>query len=53
MKTLNVTLPTNKAGKLAIFTISFSLAQFDAVIDAVSQIKSFDELNNNNLWKVV
>lgn len=53
MTTLNVTLPTKKAGKLAVFTIQFSILNFDEVIDAVSKIKSVEQLNNSTLWKVI
>jgi len=53
MTTLKVTLPTKKAGQLAIFTIEFSITNFDAVVDAVSQIKTIEGLKNNSLWKVI
>lgn len=53
MTTLKVTLPTKKAGQLAIFTIEFSITYFDAVVDAVSELKTIEELNNCSLWKVI
>lgn len=53
MTTLKVTLPTNKAGELAVFTIQFSISKFDEVIDAVSEIKNVEQLNNSTLWKVI
>lgn len=53
MKTLKVTLPTKKAGQLAVFTIQFSIANFDKVVDAVAEVKTIEELNNNTLWKVI
>jgi hypothetical protein len=53
MTTINVTLPTGKAGQQKIFTIEFSILNFDLVIDAVTQIKNITDLNNSNLWKVI
>jgi hypothetical protein len=53
MTTLKVTLPTKKAGQLAAFTIQFSIANFDKVVDAVAEVKTIEELNNNTLWKVI
>jgi len=53
MTNLKVTLPTKKAGQLAIFTIEFSITNFDAVVDAVSTLKTVEELNNCSLWKVI
>ncbi len=53
MTTLKVTLPTKKAGQLAIFTIQFAITNFDAVVDAVSVVTTIDELKNNSLWKVI
>jgi hypothetical protein len=53
MTTINVTLPTNKAGKLAVFTIKFSVLKFDEVIDAVSNVKTIEQLKSSNLWEVI
>jgi hypothetical protein len=52
MTTLKVTLPTNKAGQLAVFTIEFSISNFDSVIDAVS-LCTIEQLYSSNLWKVI
>ena len=52
MTTLNVTLPTKKAGQLAVYTIVFNIADFDQVIEAVSSITTFEELSNSSLWKL-
>lgn len=51
MTTLNITIPTGKAGKVAYFTIQFSIANFDQVVDAVANIKTINDLNNP-LWTV-
>ena len=53
MTTLKVTLPTKKAGQLAIFTIEFSIKNFDAVVDAVSKITNYNDLKNSTLWQVL
>lgn len=53
MTTLKVTLPTKKSGQLAVFTIEFSITNFDKVVDAVSEVKTIEQLNNNALWKVI
>ena len=52
MTTLKVTLPTNKAGQLAVFTIQFSINNFDAVVDAISEC-TIENIYNSNLWKVI
>jgi hypothetical protein len=52
MTTINVTIPTGKPGQQSIFTIEFSILNFDEVIDAVSEIKTIIELQNSKLWKV-
>jgi hypothetical protein len=52
MTTLKVTLPTKKSGQLAVFTIQFSINNFDAVIDAVSEC-TIENIFNSNLWKVI
>lgn len=53
MTTLNVTIPTKKAGKLAVFTIQFDIANFEKVVDAAASLKSIEELNSCTLWKVI
>jgi hypothetical protein len=53
MTTINITLPTNKSGKQSVFTIQFSVLNFDSVIDAVSKVKNIEELYSSNLWKVI
>ena len=53
MTTLKVTIPTGKAGQQAIFTIEFATSNFDAVIDAVSEVKNINELKSSSLWKVI
>jgi hypothetical protein len=53
MTTLNVTLPTGKAGQQRIFTIEFSKSNFDLVIDQVSKVTSIIELKNSKLWMVI
>jgi len=50
--TINVTLPTQKAGLLSVFTIEFKAKDFDAVVESVASVKTFDELNNNLLWTI-
>ncbi len=52
MTTLKVTLPTNKSGQLAVFTIQFSIDNFDAVVDAVSEC-TIENIFTSNLWKVI
>ena len=52
MTTINVTLPTNKAGKLAVFTIQFEIKNFDAVIDQIENV-TIEGLFSSNLWKVI
>ena len=53
MATMNITLSTGKAGKLSVFTIEFSVLNFDAVIEAVSGVKTVSELKSSNLWRVI
>ena len=53
MTTIKVTLPSNKAGQLRVFTIEFSIKDFDKVIDAVSEVKTIDDLKKSELWKVI
>jgi hypothetical protein len=53
MTTLKVTLPTNKAGQVAVFTIQFSISDFDTVIDAVSECKTVEQLYGSSIWKVI
>jgi hypothetical protein len=53
MTTLKVTLPTKKAGQLFVYTIEFSISDFDAVVDAVSEIRNYQDLINSTLWKVI
>lgn len=53
MTTLHVTLPTNKAGQLSVFTVKFNVANFDKVVEALAEVKSIKELNNNTLWEVI
>ena len=53
MTTLKITLPTTKAGKLAVFTIKFDIKNFDIVTDLISEIKTIDELLNNKNWEVI
>jgi hypothetical protein len=53
MNTIKVTLPTNKPGQLAVFTIKFNLSNFDEVIEKVSTIKTYEELKSNTLWAVI
>jgi hypothetical protein len=52
MTTLNVTLPTGKAGKVSVFTIEFKITDFDKVIDSVSELQNEKELRASNLWTV-
>ncbi len=52
MTTINVTIPTGKPGKVAVFTIEFQVSKFDEVIEAVSTIKTISEIQNFNLWEV-
>ena len=53
MTSIKVTLPSNKAGQLKVFTIEFSIKDFDRVIDAVSEVKTIDDLKKSELWKVI
>ena len=53
MTTINITLPTGKAGKVSVFTIEFSVLNFDAVIEAVSGVKTVSELKSSNLWRII
>jgi len=53
MTTLKVTLPTKKAGQLAVFTIQFLISDFDAVVNAVSECKTVNELYASSIWKVI
>jgi len=53
MTTLKVTLPTKKAGQLAVFTIQFSISNFDAVVNAVSECKTVNELYASSIWRVI
>jgi hypothetical protein len=53
MTTLKVTLPTKKAGQVAVYTIQFSVSDFDAVVEAVSEIRNYQDLINSTLWKVI
>ena len=53
MTTLKVTKPTNKPGELYVFTIQFSILDFDNVVEAVSNVKTVEELFNSSLWKVI
>ena len=53
MTTLKVTLPTKKAGQLAVFTIQFSISDFDAVVNGVSECKTVNELYASSIWKVI
>ena len=53
MTTIKVTLPSSKAGQLRVFTIEFSIKDFDQVIDLVSQVKTLNDLKKSELWKVV
>ena len=53
MTNLTITLPTGKAGQQRIFTIEFSKATFEQVIDEVSKVVSVIELKNSKLWKVI
>lgn len=52
MTTLNITLPTGKKANLAVYTIQFSIALFDQVIEKVSEITTYEELTACNLWIV-
>ena len=55
METLTITLPTTKAGNLAYFTLIFKSSNFLNVIDLVSEIKSIEELQNeetNGLFEI-
>ena len=53
MTTLKITLPTSKAGQLAIYTIEFAISNFDLVIEQVSNIKTIEELKKSNLFKII
>ena len=53
MTTIKITLPTKKAGQLAVYTIQFSVSDFDAVVEAVSEIRNYQDLINCKLWKVI
>jgi len=53
MTTIKITLPTKKAGQLSVYTIQFSVSDFDAVVDAVSGIRNYEDLINSTLWKVI
>jgi len=48
--TTTITLPTTKPGQVTYHTIEFSPANFDKVIEAVSEVKTIIELANNKLW---
>jgi hypothetical protein len=52
MATLNVTIPTGKAGRVSVFTIEFKKSDFEKVIDSVSEIQNEKELRASNLWTV-
>lgn len=51
MTTINITIPTGKAGKLAVYTLEFSITNFDAVIEAAANVKTVNDLKNE-LWTV-
>jgi len=53
MTTIKITLPTKKAGQVAVYTIQFSVSDFDAVVEAVSEIRNYQDLINSTLWKVI
>ena len=53
MTKINVTLNTKKAGQKAIFTIKFNIADFDNVIELVSNIQNVEDLYSNKLWTVI
>ncbi len=53
MTTLNVTIQTKKAGQLAVYTIKFDKNNFLAVVDAVSNVKTVEDLKNSDLWEII
>ena len=52
MQTMTLTLP-DAAGTLHYFTIQFNILNFDAVCEAVAELKNIDELTKCALWRVI
>jgi hypothetical protein len=51
--TITVTIPNpKKSGNVLYFTIEFLTANFDKVIDLISEVKTIEQLNNSVVWKV-
>lgn len=52
MTTLTVTLQGSKKGQLLYFTIEFAKSSFCAVVDAISEITTKEQLYSSKLWTV-